>query len=711
LPRIGALVGAETLRPLPAESGVSIRAFIGNLLRYRRAKGTAAALEMLARDVTGYSAKAVEYFQRLSVTQTLRAPRPDRAGTATMRDPDGRARHGGAFDANPRTPDMRSIARAGGRHNIPNVGLFLWRLEALPYAAPPDTATEEQLATVPVALPWGAHVSHFAMLPDGRPVPFFSSAHNDDSGAPDETEVPQRLRRLPLWRELEAWREAIARNEGASFPRRWFAVGREPFAIYVRRVNGAVFDRIPSEQVMIGALEPVAGGPPPWTPPPATKTYKVPAGPDVPLPVAVVLDPATGRMVFAAPAAGQADVAEVRVAYAQGIPGALGGGAYDRNDSESVFDVPLGSLVYLVGAGPAAPGTTRFADLVAALGAWAANGTKRTGFIVLTGNHVDLPAAAVLDVSMPADSNLTIVAAEWRSPTGPTSNAAGFIVRRSRRAMLLRQVAIRPAAAAANPAGRLTLDGVYADQSIRVGAGALSRLDIRHATLLPTSSTALDLRGTAGAPLEVRLFRVSSGPIVADQHVGALHLEDCIVARSAAQPSIDAPSSEIDLEKVTLFGGLMAKVLNASNSILMGLAKAERRQQGCVRYSYVGEPSTDLPRRYRCQPELALAARAEAIGRDLTPAEADAVALGVRPAFVDVAPDEPGYALLELDAPAAIRLGGEGESEMGAWAFLGGSIRLANLNSLLGSYMPFGLEGGVLPADLSASEARGSNVP
>jgi hypothetical protein len=714
LPRIGALVGAETLRPMPAESGLSTRAFIGNLLRYRRAKGTAAALEMLARDVTGYSAKAVEYFQHLSVTQTLRAPRPDRPGTATMRDPDGRPRHGGAFDRNPRTPDMRSIARAGGRYNIPNVGIHLWRLDAVPYAAPKDLVGD-RLAAVPQALPWGAHPGHFAMLPDGRAAPMFQTAHNDEHASPDETQVPARLRRLPLWRELESWREAIARGTGASFVRRWFAEGREPFTLFVLRDGpGQVFTRVPSEQVMIGALVPDAAVPtPPWTRPSPKKTYKKSPTQNIDLDVAVVVDPATGRMVFAAAAAGQTDVIEVRVAHALGSPGPLGGGAYDRNDFESKFDVAADSPVYLVGSGQPVPGTTPFADLGSALSSWSANGAAKTGYIVVTGNVVDKTDTAQpdLEFAMPANSTLTIVAAEWRAPNDTAAGVAGFIIRRSRRLMLLRPLVIKSAGPAAGTARKLILDGVYAHQGFKVETDALHELEVRHSTLLQTTGTALDLHGTVAAPLSASLFRTVTGRIAADADVGLLRLRDCIVARHATQPAIEARAAEVNLVRATVFGSLAAKVIDASDCILLDLAEAERRQEGCMRYSYIGDSTAKLPRRYRCQPEMALSAQAEALGRGLTSPEEDAVRLSVRPIFVDIEPGEPAYAQLAIDAPPAIALGGEGETEMGAWAFLGGSTRLANINDLIGNYMPFGLEGGVLRSDQSSAEARGRNVP
>jgi hypothetical protein len=67
VPYIGDLLG---VRPLHSVGGnASLRAYVANTLAYRRRKGTAPVLEQLARDVTGWTARAVEFFQRLGTTQ------------------------------------------------------------------------------------------------------------------------------------------------------------------------------------------------------------------------------------------------------------------------------------------------------------------------------------------------------------------------------------------------------------------------------------------------------------------------------------------------------------------------------------------------------------------------------------------------------------------------------------------------------------------
>ncbi len=131
VPYIGDLLGVRGLHPVSPRT-FSQRAFVANTLAYRRRKGTAAMLEQLARDVTGWPARAVEFFELLAATQHLNHVRIE-----NTRAPDLRRLHFSApvdspFDRSAHTAEVRRIAVGRGRYNIPNVGLFLWRLESYP---------------------------------------------------------------------------------------------------------------------------------------------------------------------------------------------------------------------------------------------------------------------------------------------------------------------------------------------------------------------------------------------------------------------------------------------------------------------------------------------------------------------------------------------------------------------------------------------------
>lgn len=129
VPYLGDLVGTRSLFVFPGAT-FSQRAQVANTLAYRRRKGTAAVLEQLARDVTQWDASVVEYFQLLATAQYMNHIRPSNVTTPDLRQWELLERIGTPFDGVARTAEVRRIEHGGGKHNIPNVGIFLWRLES-----------------------------------------------------------------------------------------------------------------------------------------------------------------------------------------------------------------------------------------------------------------------------------------------------------------------------------------------------------------------------------------------------------------------------------------------------------------------------------------------------------------------------------------------------------------------------------------------------
>ena len=85
--------------------------------------------------MTGWPARAVEFFELLATTQYMNHVRRHAAATANLRD-EGRLElagtfQAGAFDSFAHTAEMRRIGTRAGRYNIQNVGIFLWRVQAL----------------------------------------------------------------------------------------------------------------------------------------------------------------------------------------------------------------------------------------------------------------------------------------------------------------------------------------------------------------------------------------------------------------------------------------------------------------------------------------------------------------------------------------------------------------------------------------------------
>jgi hypothetical protein len=154
------------------------------------------------------------------------------------------------------------------------------------------------------------------------------------------------------------------------------------------------------------------------------------------------------------------------------------------------------------------------------------------------------------------------------------------------------------------------------------------------------------------------------------------------------------------LERTTVLGAVHVRELTlASEVIFTAPVTTVRRQAGCVRFSYVPEHS-QTPRRYRCQPDLALTQLAEKTHRksvdDLSDVEKDLVYARLRPAFTSVHYGTPAYAQLGLTSPAELRTGAEDGSEMGAFNHLKQPQREANLRLRLEEYLPFGLEAGLI---------------
>ena len=177
----------QGLRPVPGASG--LRALVANTIRYRRRKGTPGVIEQVARDVTGWPARVVEYYRLLGLTQHLDHVRLGAARTADLRDADGLALTGTPFDETARTGEVRHIDIGRGRYNVPDVGVHLWRLGAYPVAMGDARQTGPG----------------WTFDPAGRDLLLFHRARTEPDNVThlaEEVDVPAPLRRRALIREL-----------------------------------------------------------------------------------------------------------------------------------------------------------------------------------------------------------------------------------------------------------------------------------------------------------------------------------------------------------------------------------------------------------------------------------------------------------------------------------------------------------------------------
>jgi len=130
---------------------------VAHTIDYRLRKGTLGVLEQIASDITGWDAKAVEFFRRLARTRHGLDPaigpkvnadsdlgRLQRAegligpvtaspigGFADLRNVEGARQSRTAFDEFFHTADTRCGQGLFGWQNIPHLGIFVWRLLSL----------------------------------------------------------------------------------------------------------------------------------------------------------------------------------------------------------------------------------------------------------------------------------------------------------------------------------------------------------------------------------------------------------------------------------------------------------------------------------------------------------------------------------------------------------------------------------------------------
>jgi hypothetical protein len=574
-----------------------------------------------------------------------------------LRDWRGLEYKGSAFDPFTRTTDMRSIARADGRYNFPNVGIHLWRLEAFLRGPAPATALD---------------ATRHRCSPLGAPLPLFTRpiAEKQITLIATPLNVPAPISRRVLHADL-------AGEDGAPPPR----------AIYGRDGQGALQSLIVLlDGVELGADEVEACN------------LADDAGTWAHMPAAgerIAIDPVLGRVALPPDRLGA-----VSIIYHYGFSAAIGGGSYDRardfaeatavRPLLSVPSVDHATIESALNALPAGGGIVELID----------NGDYAEALTITaaTGAVIELRAANGVNPHLALTANLTV------------TGGAG---------------------------ARVTLDGLLVSGFPIVvpsgGDNELERLAIRHCTLVPgrtldvagepqqpgatsievtLAGAMLDLRASISGPLGVAAEAETS---IADSIIDAA-AADALASREAvayADPALATFGGALTLNAVTVFGKLAAVRLDfVSDTILDArLATgdtwtapvwAERRQVGCMRFSFVPRGSR-APRRFRCQPQLAIdaaiAAREEVIGSPLPPAEREEIAARASrrmvPGFVARRYGRPAYAQLRRSTPAEIRTGASDEGEQGSFHLLFAPQRETNLKIRLEEYLRFALEAGV----------------
>lgn len=648
IPYIGDLIGYQSVNGV-APSVASPRAEVAHTISFRRRKGTVLVLEQLARDVTGWGAHAVEFFKVLADTQYMNHVRPYNHYAPDLRRWEPGEYMNTGFDRTAHKVDVRRIAVERGRNNIQNIGIFLWSLNAYSLTMAPGT---------PVA--GNPQCFRFSSL--GRDMPLFNHPipQGSDITAPAEPmNVPDRLRRHVLCQDIQG----ILNGSAAVY----YGIGNS-LALYV---DGAL-----ASEIQVCDL---AGDDGSWT--------NLPASGGLP-----AIDPHLGRIALPPPAAGSSH--QVQASFYYGFNADMGGGEYPR--SESFTASPEQPLVRVPGD---------YATIHDALGVLGGDGV-----VEITDSAIYAEPGG-LSISVKASGHIELRAADGCRPTVIVGG----------------EILVTGAASVPGAGGSaLDLNGLviaYAPPSVGAspplallhvpngGANQLGRLGLTHCTLVP--GWALTPAGepqTAYSGLPTVLAECSGLQIVIQKSiVGGLwvsveataNLSDSIVDATdmtdvAYVATVDKatnrpqPGGALTLTGCTVVGKVYASLLSlVSNTLIWAELSATdvaatpplwraplwatRKQEGCVRFSYLPGGSI-IPRQFQC---------VEQVGGS------------PQPLFYSLRYGDPAYSKLWPLTDDSLRRGADDGGEMGAFHFVLAPLRETDLRVRMREYLPVGLEFGV----------------
>jgi hypothetical protein len=654
IPYIGDLVGSNTIYEI---SGVATgrRAEVANIFGYRRRKGTLLALEQVAMDVSGLPAAAVEFFKRLITTESMRHVRPHHASTVDLRRGGELERQGSAFDTLNRTVDVRRIAprvrvaldpdptpldislHGGGKFNIPDVGVCLWRWKAFPVTKAPAFRVDTE---------------RYMFSPLGQDMPLFNNPPSRASFTSLTTrlDVPQPILRREFHKDIQEFYG----------PANSVALIADGVPIDVSNICCCILADRPDHS---------------WG---CTPTGKV------------AIDPVLGRIQFGPsfPLPRQ-----LQVNYCYGFPAEIGGGPYDRTAGLPELD-PNQFHVWIVGT-TATTLEAAIADWNALLPG------SQGMIILPGYQTLDVNLTGTAAISLPAQSQLWILSAQVNSPgVNDFTYDDSCTLLRGLIEVQAQQDATAPAGVTVLPPGQLSISGVWISGSLQIGGGT-ANVQLMDCTLFPgvaldrygnpikpgepsiivsATEVTLGLTGCITGPIGASVggtTRICSSIVDSGSPCGVAY---------AAQ-DLASEGADIHFEESTVIGKVRVRMMElASNTIFLArLARQDswkaalwcsRQQAGCVRFCFLPAGAI-TPQQFHCLP-------ADQTGED-----------AFEPKFVTARYGHPSYGLLSGDTPMAIWTGADNGSQIGVYYILQETEAVRSVQLRAQEYVPFGLETGV----------------
>lgn len=542
VPYIGDLIGYRGLHNISDQVGRP-RAEVAHTIGFRRRKGTLAVLEQLAADVTGWPASAVEFFQRLITTQYMNHVRLHIAAAPDLRRWEPLERINTAFDVIPRSVDVRRIEPRRGRHNIPNIGLFVWRLNAY-------SMTRSPVARVDTL--------RHRFNPLGIDQPLFTNPETEQSitQLAGPTNVP-----IPISRRVLAERLADYYSDDDH---------ERSLRIYWDRDDGAGIEAVPLGQIRVCHLGDDN----------ATWAHLPEAG-------LVAIDPVLGRLALPPEAT---DDWRVWVDFYYGFPADLGGGEYERAAS---FEHAVATQVLRV--------PDDFPTVQEALDNLGGDGVVE---ITDSGRYVEpnlsISVSAGARIELRAANNrrpILILGDEGLLRGGDDSEAAinGLLIAGHRLRV----------PEPGNQLARLSLTHCTLVPGWTLAADLAPQSPDEPSLIIDLTDFALTLTRSITGPLRVPegatvhatdciidATRPEGLAVAADDESAgaALTLEACTLVGRIRAHTLPLVSNCI----------LLARRAAVDEAPI----RSDLRQQGCVRFTWL-PPASRTPRRYRCLPESA----------------------------------------------------------------------------------------------------------
>jgi hypothetical protein len=692
----------------------TLRADVARTIHHRRRKGTLGAIESLAFSLSGWAVHTVEMRDRLVWNQHINHQRPDAGGTppltllthlsearcggtVNLRDPALLSLLNGPFDPFAHLADVKPAIAWRGLYNLPNLGIFLWRLRHYTVAR---TRPGQIFAPIPL-IPANATEANFAVRvelhPQSEPMVLFNTHRfRADDDPPDITSPDAVPGPMP--------RARLSHGTPAGRPEHYVDIATYPVGTVPPRMNTLGL----SLQVPQGPFTPAT----PWVFRGANLCAWE-TGLQPPLRAhEIAIDPDRGRVVFGAMGALAADEADdivsgLYVSPTHGFSGPVGAQPISRQATPTQW---LETVPIIVSVDPL-------------------NNAALTLQAALTNLQLRAqPLIIEIKDSLVHELDLSTIAG--------TSNELGLQTLRLNRSLWIRAadgerpvvrlkqpLAFRPhdvssvGAPAVMDSLMVRLEGIYLTRdktsfpasTALIARAALHQLHIQDSTLDPGGYVALDnirtpilqsmrLDNTNGfvLPAEIVAFDQSPEIVLENSISGSLAIDDDYslniinsivdaggsVENTAPALAIGAATGNAEsnwgpaltVSGLTCFGRTRVTSASGKGGIWVHALQVLDNQSGCIKNSWFADANNRLPSNHAClhQSQSDLHFVAQTFGR-------------------------PGYAQISIDSDIRILEQGPNDDEMGAFGFLLNSHKWKNINIRFREYMPVGIRPVLIP--------------